>query len=127
MPSSPNLPTNVADQSAGHLTHTNAVHSAVNSFYKVAIGTTRTAAFTLTQSHSGEIIPVNVSSSIAVTVPILEQGTVVELARIGTAGFTLTASGVTFVPAAGTPRALGSVVSLVWLTTTSVLVGGDLA
>lgn len=128
MPTAPALPTTItAGSTTGHAAHTQTVHGVVNGIYLASVGTTQTAAFTLTQAHSGEVVPVNVASSVAVTVPSLVQGTSVELVRIGAAGFTLTASGVTFLPGAGTPRALGSSVTLLWLTTTSVLVGGDLA
>lgn len=129
MPTSPNLSTARAAGSTGHLTDTNTVHGIVNNIYKVTVGTTRTAAFTVAQTNSGETAAVNVSSSVAITVPSLEQGTVMEFVQTGTAGFTLTASGVSFVVPTGataTPRVQGSVVSLLWLTTTSVLVGGDL-
>lgn len=136
MPAAPNLPVNIdttyADSGTDasvktHQQHHDTLHAVVNSIYLANIGTTKTAAFTIAQANSGEVIPVNVSTSVAVTVPSLTVGTTVELVQLGTAGFTLTASGVTFVPTAGTPRAQGSTVALLWLTATSVLVSGDLA
>lgn len=129
MPANPTFATNrtTANTAAEHLSDHNGVHTIIDAIYKAVIGATRTAAFTVTQAQSGEVTPVSVTASVAVTVPVLEQGTSVELVQTNTAGFTLTASGVTFVPAAGgAPRAQGSSVSLLWLTATSVLVGGDL-
>jgi hypothetical protein len=129
MPTAPNLPTTVTGGSTGHLGHTGTVHAVVNSIYLASIGTTRTAAYTLTQANSGEVIPVNSASAVAITVPALDAGSVVELVRLGAGAVTLTASGTTFVVPTGataTPRVTGSVLSLLWLTTTSVLVGGDL-
>lgn len=128
MPVAPALPTTItAGVTAGHAAASQTAHAILNSIYLANIGATRTAAATVTQSMSGEVIPVNVSSSVAITVPSLVAGTNVEFVQTGTAGFTLTASGVTFVPAAGTPRQQGSSVGLLWLTATSVLVSGDLA
>ncbi len=106
------------------------IHGVVNNIYKASIGLTRTGSFVLTQANSGEVIPVNSASSVACTVPSLAAGSTVELVRLGAGAVTLTlGSGVTLtVPtgATATPRVTGSVVSLLWLTTTSVLVGGDL-
>jgi hypothetical protein len=129
MPASPALSTSRAADSTGHLADTNTVHGIVNAIYKASIGTTRTTGYTLTQANSGELIPVNSASSVAITVPVLEVGTMVELFRMGAGAVTLTASGTTLtVPtgATATPRVQGSVISLLWVTTTSVLVGGDL-
>lgn len=126
MPAAPALPTTVAAGNTGHVGHTNTVHGVINAIYLASIGATRTGAFTIAQSDSGDVIPMNNSSSVPVTVPSRAAGTTVELVRTN-ATFTLAASGTTFIPAAGgTPRAVGSSVSLLWLTTTSVLVGGDL-
>lgn len=131
MPTAPNLPTSgiTSGTTTGHITHTYAVHGVVNAIYKAPIGTTRTAAYTLTQANSGEVIPVNSASSVAITVPVLEAGTSIELVRLGAGAVTLTASGTTLTIPSGataTPRVQGSSISLLWLTTTSVLVGGDL-
>ena len=129
MPTAPALSTSVTAGSAGHVADSNTVHGVVNGIYKANIGTTRTGAYTLTQANSGELIPVNSASSVAITVPVLEVGTSIELLRMGAGAVTLTASGTTFtVPtgATATPRVQGSTLSLLWLTTTSVLVGGDL-
>lgn len=130
MPAALTLPTNVVVGTPGLVTNSNAVHGVINSIYKASIGTTRTAAYTLTQANSGELIPVNSASSVAITVPVLEAGTSIELLRQGAGAVTLTASGVTFLTPTGataSPRVQGSTLSLLWLTTTSVLVGGDLA
>ncbi len=129
MPAAPTLSTSIAAGGTGHVTDTNTVHGVVNAIYKASIGTTRTAAYTLTQANSGELIPVNSASSVAITVPVLEAGTSIELLRQGAGAVTLTASGTTFIVPTGstaTPRVTGSTLSLLWLTTTSVLVGGDL-
>lgn len=130
MPTAPSLPTTItAGATTGHVTHSQTVHGVVNNIYKASIGTTQTAAFALAQSNSGEVIPVSSASSVAVTVPVLEAGTSVELVRLGAGSVTLTASGTTFTGPTGatlTPRVQGSAISLLWLTTTSVLVSGDL-
>jgi len=129
MPASPNLSTSRTVGSADPPGDHNAVATVLNSIYKATIGTTRTGAYTLVQSNSGEIIPVNSASSVAITVPVLEVGTSVELYRMGAGAVTLTTSGTTLTGPAGatlTPRVQGSTISLLWLTTTSVLVGGDL-
>jgi hypothetical protein len=129
MPAAPTLSTTIAAGSTGHVSDTNTVHGVINSIYKASIGTTRTAAFTLVQGNSGEIIPVNSASSVPVTVPVLEAGTSIELLRLGAGAVTLTLSGVTTVVPTGAtaaPRVQGTTISLLWLTTTSVLVGGDL-
>jgi hypothetical protein len=106
-----------------------ALNGVANAIYKATIGTTRTAAFTLTQAHSGEVIPVNSASSVPITVPVLEQGTSIEIVRLGAGAVTLTLSGTALViptGSAATPRVQGSTLGLLWLTTTSVLVSGDL-
>lgn len=129
MPAAPTLSTSIAAGGTGHVADTNTVHGVVNSIYKASVGTTRTAAYTLVQGNSGEIIPVNSASSVAITVPVLEAGTSIELLRLGAGAVTLTLSGVTTVVPTGStaaPRVQGSTISLLWLTTTSVLVGGDL-
>lgn len=130
MPAAPTLSTTVAAGNAGHINDTNTVHAVVNSIYKADIGTTQTAAYTLAQSNSGELIPVNSASSVAITVPSLAVGTNIELLRQGAGAVTLTASGVTLLVPTGataTPRVQNSTISLLWLTSTSVLVGGDLS
>lgn len=129
MPAAPTLSTSRAAGQAGHISDTNTVHGVVDGIYLATIGGTHTTAFTLVQADSGEIIPVNSASSVAVTVPSLAVGTSIELFRMGAGAVTLTASGTTFTVPTGstaTPRVQGSTISLLWLTTTSVLVGGDL-
>ena len=129
MPAAPTLSTSIVAGNTGHVAASNTVHTIVDAIYLSSIGTTRSSAYTLTQANSGELIPVSSSSSVAITVPVLAAGTSVELARIGTGAVTLTTSGTTLTFPAGataTPRVQGSTISLLWLTTTSVLVGGDL-
>jgi hypothetical protein len=130
MPASPTLPTTItAGTTTGHATDSVIVNTIVNSIYLATIGTTRTAAYTLVQANSGELIPVNSASAVVITVPVLVAGTSIELFRQGAGAVTLTASGVTFtVPTGATaaPRVQGSTMSLLWLTTTTVLVSGDL-
>lgn len=129
MPAAPSLSTSVAVGDTGHVAASNIVHGVINNIYLASIGTTRTGAYTLVQANSGELIPVNSASSVAITVPVLAAGTSVELLRQGAGAVTLTASGTTLVIPSGataTPRVQGSTISLLWLTTTSVLVGGDL-
>lgn len=129
MPAAPTLSTSVAAGVTGHVSDTNTVHSVINSIYLASIGTTQTTAYTLVQANSGELIPVNSASSVAITVPVLAAGTSIELYRMGAGAVTLTASGTTLTGPSGatlTPRVQGSTISLLWLTTTSVLVSGDL-
>lgn len=131
MPAAPNLPTNVAagGTTTGHKTHTDTVHGVVNNAYKATVPSAETGNFSLAQADSGEIIRVNSASSVAVTVPSLEQGTSVELVRMGAGAVTLTASGTTLRPPTGTPatpRVQYSSIALLWLTSTEVLVSGDL-
>lgn len=107
----------------------NAVHTVINALYLANIGTTRTAAFTVTAAMSGEVIPVNVSASVAIILPVLPAGTTLDLVQMGTFGFTLSTSSTTLLVPSGataTPRGQYSTVSLLWLTTSTVLVGGDL-
>lgn len=129
MPAAPTLPTTITAGNTGHVSDSNTVHAVVNSIYLASVGSTKTTAYTLLQANSGEIIPINSASSVAITVPVLVVGTSIELYRMGAGAVTLTASGTTLVGPTGatlTPRVQGSVISLLWLTTTSVLVGGDL-
>jgi hypothetical protein len=129
MPAAPTLSTSIAAGSTGHVSDTNAVHTVINAIYLASIGTTKTTAYTLVQANSGELIPVNSASSVAITVPVLAAGTSIELYRMGAGAVTLTASGTTLTGPTGatlTPRVQGSTISLLWLTTTSVLVSGDL-
>lgn len=92
----------------------------------VPIGTTQTGNFTLTQEMSGQSIQINSASAVVVTVPSLWAGTYMELIRMGAGAVSLTASGVTVNPSSPTPRAQYSSISLLYLTTTVVLVTGDL-
>lgn len=130
MPASPTLSTSVVASSTGHITDTNTVHGIINKIYLAAdTAITKTGAYTLTAADSGEIITVNSSSSVAITVPVLPAGTSIELLRYGTGAVTLTASGTTLrVPVGSTaaPRVQYSTISLWWRTTTEVIVGGDL-
>jgi hypothetical protein len=129
MPAAPTLSTTVVAGGTGHIADTNTVHGVVNGIYLASIGATKTTAYTLTQANSGELIPVNSASTVAITVPVLTAGTSIELIRQGAGTVTLTLSGTTtLLPTGATaqPRVQGSTISLLWLTTTLVLVGGDL-
>jgi hypothetical protein len=129
MPAAPTLPTTLTAGATGHVNDSNTVHTITNAIYLATIGGTHTTALTLAQADSGEIIPINSASSVAVTVPVLAAGTSIELFRMGAGAVTLTTSGTTLVVPTGrtaTPSVQGSTISLLWLTTTSVLVGGDL-
>lgn len=95
-----------------------------------SVQTAKTTAYTLVQGDSGSFIPVNSASSVAITVPVLTQGSSVELLRQGAGAVTLTASGTTLTGPTGAtlqPRVTGSSLSLLWLSTTDVRVFGDLA
>jgi hypothetical protein len=130
MPAAPTLNTSIVAGSTGHIADSNAAYTIINNIYLASIGITKTAAYTLVQANSGELIPVNSASSVAITVPVLAVGTSIELYRMGAGAVTLTASGTTLVGPSGatlSPRVQGSTISLLWLTTTSVLVGGDLS
>lgn len=108
-----------------------AIESRIATLVSLAsVATAKTSAYTLTQSDSGFIIPVNSSSSVAITAPSLAVGTTVGLIRQGTGAVTFTASGVTFLIPTGSTAAIrvqGASASLLWLTTTLVHVSGDLA
>lgn len=129
MPAAPTLSTSIISGAGGHIANTNTVHGVIDAIYLATIGGTHTTAFTLVQADSGELIPVNSASAVQVTVPVLAVGTSVEILRQGAGAVTLTASGTTLTGPAGatlTPRVQGSFISLLWLTTTDVRVGGDL-
>lgn len=131
MPAAPTLPTNIASggTTTGHKAHSDTAHGVINAIYLATIGTARTADFTLAQADSGEVIRVNSASAVAATVPSLAAGSSVELVRMNTGAVTLTASGTTLrVPtgSSASARVQYSSISLLWLTTTEVLVGGDL-
>ena len=126
MPAAPTLSTTIIAGDTGHAAASNTVHGVIDNIYLATIGGTHSAAFTLVQADSGEFIPINVSSPVAVTVPSLAVGTSIELYWLGTAGFTLTASGVLFeCPGTPTPRTRYSTISLLWRTAALVVVGGD--
>lgn len=130
MPAAPTLSTAIVAGTLGHIADTNTVHGIVNNAYKTPIGTTRTAAYTLTQANSMETIQVNSTAAVVITAPVLQAGTEIRLVRIGSGAVTVTASGTTFTVPTGatpTPRVQGSVITLTWLSTTSVLISGDLA
>lgn len=130
MPAAPALSTSVVAGSTGHVSDTNTVHGVVNNIYLASVGLTKTTAYTLTQADSGEVISVNSASSVAITVPVLAAGTSIELLRYGAGAVTLTASGTTLrvpVGATATPRVQYSSISLLWRTTSEVIVGGDLS
>lgn len=129
MPAAPTLSTSITAGTTGHVSDTNTVHGVINAIYLASTGSTKTTAYTLVQADSGEVISVNSSSSVAITVPVLAAGTSIELLRYGTGAVTLTASGTTLlVPTGATasPRVQYSTLSLLWRTATEVVVGGDL-
>lgn len=129
MPAAPTLSTSIVAGGTGHVADTNTVHTVVNNIYLASVAVTKTGAYTLTQADSGEVISVNSASSVAITVPVLAAGTSIELLRYGAGAVTLTASGTTLrVPtgSTATPRVQYSTLSLLWRTTTEVIVGGDL-
>lgn len=139
LPANPTLPTNIdASYSDSGTDATVKLHQqmhdtiggVLNGIYLANIGTTRTAAFTITQNMTSEFVPVNASTSITITVPTLQVGTSVEFWAQGAGLFTLAASGVTLQPATGSgtaPRVRYSSVALLWVTTTLVYVSGDVA
>ena len=133
MPAAPILPTTITAGATGHIADSDTVHGVINNVYLATIGGTHTTPFTLVQADSGEFIPVNSGSSVAVTVPSLAVGTSIELYRMGAGTVTLTAgSGVLFANPDGStlplqPRMPGSSISLLWRLATVVVVGGDLA
>lgn len=129
MPLDPTLPTNLTTNSTGRISDTNTAYGIINKFYKALVGSTKTSSFTVAQSNSGEVIPIDSSSDVMVTVPSLQVGTCIEFVRLGTGGLTFNASGVNFVmplDVIATARARGSSATLLWLSSTSVLVQGDL-
>ena len=133
MPSAPTLSTTIIAGNTGHVAATNTVHGVIDNIYLATIGGTHTTDFTLVQADSGEFIPVNTGTTVAVTVPQLAVGTSIELYRMGAGTVTLTAgSGVLFANPDGStlplqPRMPGSSISLLWRLATVVVVGGDLA
>lgn len=133
MPLSPTRPTNRVPGPTAipgeHAAEHNAVAAIVNGIYTRTIAAARTTAFTVAQSNQAETIPVSVSAAVVVTVPVLTGGTVIELVQTGSAGFSLAASGVTFVPAfPPAVAAPGAAIRLTWMTATqvaAVAVGGS--
>jgi hypothetical protein len=131
VPAAPTQPTNIVagGTTSGHKAHSDTVHGVVNGIYKASVPSAQTGNFTIAQSQSGEVIRANSASTITVTVPTLEVGTSVELVRMGVGAVSLSASGTTLrFPSGSTaaPRLQYSSISLLWLTTTEVLVSGDL-
>jgi len=131
MPANPTLPASgiVAGTTTGHITDSHTVHGIINDIYKATVPTAETGNFTLAQADSGEVIRVNSASAVVVTAPTLEVGTSVEIVRMGAGAVTISASGTTLrFPSgqAASCRAQYSSISLLWLTTTEVLVAGDL-
>lgn len=123
MPAATTLPTTItAGSTTGHVAASQTVHGVINNIYLQDFGATRTGAFTVTQAMSGEVVPVNSSSAVVVTVPSLQTGTKVRFLQVGAGEFSLTASGTTFLPGTSSSVGVGSIVELVWLTSTSVLV-----
>lgn len=102
----------------------------INGVVQGTVQTPKTGAYTLLQSDSGDIVPINSASSVAVTVPVLATGSSIEIMRMGAGAVTLTASGTTLTGPTGavlTPRVQGSFISLLWISTTDVRVSGDLS
>src|SRR5664279_474811 len=96
MPAAPTLPTTItAAVTTGHATDSQTVNGVVNNIYLAVVGGTHTTALTLAQADSGELIPINSATSVAVTVPVLAVGTSIELFRMGTGAVILNASGTT--------------------------------
>jgi len=131
MPASPSLPTTItAGTTTGHITHSQTVHAVVNSIYQASIGTVLTTNTTLSQSNSGEVIQVNSTGAITITAPTLTAGSTVELVRMNTGSVTVAAgSGVTLLIPNGSyaiARVQYSSLTLLWLTSSTVLVGGDI-
>ena len=132
MPAAPTLATTIVAGNTGHVAASNTVHAVVDAIYLASIGTTQSGtSYTLLQANSGEVIPFTSATGVTVTVPILTAGTSIELLRGATAGaVTLSVSGTALVVPTGAtaaPRVQGSTISLLWLTATRVLVGGDLS
>ena len=128
MPAAPTLSTTIIAGNTGHVADSNTVHTVIDAIYLATIGGGHSTALTLAQSDSGEIIPL--TAALTVTVPQLAAGTSIELFRDTAGAITVSpGSGVTLVGPSGatlSPRVQGSTISLLWLTTTRVLVGGDL-
>lgn len=128
MPASPGLPETLVEGNTGHVDHTNTVHNFINNTFRAVMGTAVTTDYTLTQANSGEIIPVDSTSTVTITCPVLLAGTSIELWRRGTGAVTVAASGTSFygpVDTTPAPRVQGSVISLLWVETSGILIGGD--
>jgi hypothetical protein len=111
-------------------TNLNNIEDGIVALQTTSIGATQTGNFTLAPTNPIQTIQINSASSVAVTVPTLAAGTTVELVRMGAGAVTLTASGTTLrYPSGATPspRLQYSSISLLWLSTTEVLVTGDMA
>jgi hypothetical protein len=127
MPVAPNLSTSITAGWAGHVADTNVVHGVVNRIYQQPIGTTRTTSFALAIANSGELIPVNSTSPVVITVPALAAGMWVRIQRVGTGTVSFLPSGVAILVPEGhssAPEAQNSVVELVWTAATTVLARG---
>ncbi len=114
---------------SGHWAATDVVHGVLNRIYKATVAATRTVSFTVGQALSGETVPVSSASPVTITAPALDKGTVVEFVRTGPGTVAFSPLGVSFVmPADEEPeiRAEGASATLLWLTSTQVLVAGGL-
>jgi hypothetical protein len=130
MPAAPSLPTSlIPNVTTGHLADTLVVYGVIRDAYKVAIGTTRTGSFSVAASDSGETILSNSASPILVTFPVLTAGHVSKHIRQGAGTLSFANSGTTFLKASDlglTARVQGSSVTATYLTSTLVLLEGDL-
>lgn len=92
-------------------------------------GAEETGNFTITQLMSSQTKKVNSGSTVTVTVPVLKQGTTLKLIRWGAGAVSLAASGTTLRLPSGNsaaPRLQYSAIQLDWISTTDVLITGDM-
>jgi hypothetical protein len=131
MPIDPNLPLDIVPGvTSGHAAASSVVHSVLNGIYKFQqSGATKIAAYTLQQSDQHSLVVVNSTSSVPITLPVLQSGTRTKFLRQGTGAVTFTASGTTLFGPSGsilTPAVQGSIIEILYLTTTDVWFSGDI-
>jgi hypothetical protein len=129
VPTPASLPTSIAAGNTGHVTHTNTVHRLLNAL-SIVPASKKTAAYTFALSDCGEVVEVNASRGVTITVPanVFPAGAIVALNQYGRGTITVAAgSGLTLRTASSlTTRTQYSEVSIRFRSTTEAILSGDL-